>query len=380
MKKLFALLSLILLASCGEKGNSENATSANILENLTYSVDTVVVDSKGEIINLKYGMNWFDLSPDSKSLFIYDLDQTLFQEIDLDQMALKSIYPFEKEGPNGLGRSSYFQILPNGTLIIPTFPNLGIYNLQGELLSRINLNPKEIEGIDAPNPFALIYEILIDPQTEILYSLPGDFLEGVRALAVIDPKTKKGKMVKLPEMEKARNFKIFWNSDKGGSIQTENYTLDLIDDKLLITCTVGSGIYIYDTKTDSLEYVEIPHKIISTEKSGEIKNDVTVEEDFREELKKVGAQISYKKLHWDKARSQFYRLAGRSFFGDKRGDPSTYENYLLLYDQNLNLLGETKLNGLDKPLNNYFWKDGKLWSYVNVEDELGFAVFTFDFQ
>ena len=27
----------------------------------------------------------------------------------------------------------------------------------------------------------------------------------------------------------------------------------------------------------------------------------------------------------------------------------------------------------------YFFKDGKLYSYVNAEDELGFAVFTFDF-
>ena len=379
MRKLIPLLTLIILAACGEKGSSEKSESGNILENLTYSVDTVVVDSKGEIINLKYGMNWFDLSPDSKSLFIYDYDQTLFQEIDLEQMVLKGTYPFEKEGPNGLGRSSYFQVLPDGTLMIPTFPNSGIYNLQGEILSRMTLKPEDIEGVDAPNPFALIYEMLIDPKTEILYSLPGDFIKGVRDLAVIDSKTQKGEIVKLPEMEKAENFKIFWNSGKGGSIQTENYSLDLIDDKLFITCTVGSGIYVYDTKTDTLEYVDFPHKIIPTEKSGEIRNDVTLKEDFWEELKKVVSQVSYKELYLDDETSRFFRLAGRSFFGEKRGDPATYENYLLMYDQDLSLLGETKLDGLDKPLNSYFFKEGKLWSYVNVEDELGFAVFTFDF-
>ncbi|MBN7814338.1 DUF4221 family protein [Algoriphagus pacificus] len=378
MRKVLTICILGLLSACTGK-ESENSEPKNILENLSYSVDTVVVDSKGEIINLKYGMNWFDLSPDSRSLFIYDYNQTLFQEIDLDKMVLSNTYQFEKEGPNGLGRSSNFQVLPDGTLMIPTFPNSGIYNLQGEILSRINLNPEDIKGVDAPNPFALIYEILFDPKTEILYSLPGDFINGVRDLAVIDSKTQKGRIVKLPKMEKAENFKIFWNSDTGGSIQTENYTLEQIDDKLLITCTVGSGIYVFDTKTDSLSYVDFPHQLIPREKTGEIQNEVSTEEDFFQELRKVLSQVSFQELIWDEHSSRFYRLAIKSFVAEKKGDPTTYETYLLAYDKDLKLLGESKIEGLDQRLSNYFWKDGKLWSYVNVEDELGFAVFTFNF-
>ncbi|WP_339758247.1 DUF4221 family protein [Algoriphagus aquimarinus] len=379
MKKLIPVLFLIAIASCGEKGNSEKSKSDNILEDLTFSVDTVVVDSKDEIIDLKFGMRWFDLSSNKKSLFLYDYQQILFQEIDLDKMVLNHSYPFEKEGPNGLGRSSYFQILPDGTLMIPTYPNSGIYNLQGEMLSKINLNPDDIEGIDAGNPYALVYEILIDPNTGMLYSLPGDFIKAIRELAVIDPKSNSGKMIALPEMDKSANFRIFWNSEKGGSIQTENYSLSLIHDKLFITNTAASGIYIYDPKADSLEYVDFPHKIIPKEKSGTIRNEVSTEGDFWEELKKVGEQISYKELNWDEKSSRFYRFASKSFFGEKRGDPAKYENYLLVYDQELNLLGESKLNGVDQRLSEYFWKDGKLYSYVNVEDELGFAVFTFNF-
>jgi hypothetical protein len=36
--------------------------------------------------------------------------------------------------------------------------------------------------------------------------------------------------------------------------------------------------------------------------------------------------------------------------------------------------------GLEELPSNYFWKCGKLWSYVNVEDELWFAVFTLTFN
>lgn len=379
MKKLLLLFCIPLIFSCSQSGDSDDSGSGNILENLTYTTDTLVVDSKGEIINLKYGMSFFDISPDRKSLFVYDYEQTLFQEIDLDQMVLEGTYPFEKEGPNGLGRSSYFQILPNGTLMIPTFPNSGIYNLQGDLLTQIKLRPEDIEGIDASSPYALVYEILIDPKTGILYSLPGDFLVGVRELAVIDSKTNKGKTVKLPEMEKAGKFRVFWNSETGGSIQAENYTLTLIDDKIFITCTVGSGIYIFDPKTDSLEYVDFPHKIIPTEKSGEIQNEMSEQDVFWNEMKKVVSQVSYKELYWDRESSRFYRLASRSFLGEKRGDPAKYENYLLMYDRDLTLLGESAIDGLESSLDSYFWKDGKLYSYINADDELGFAVFNFDF-
>jgi hypothetical protein len=46
----------------------------------------------------------------------------------------------------------------------------------------------------------------------------------------------------------------------------------------------------------------------------------------------------------------------------------------------MELVGETLVNDLKSIPESAFFKDGKLWSYVNVDDELGFAVFTFDFN
>jgi hypothetical protein len=69
MKKLTPFLSLILLASCGEKGNSEKTESGNILENLTYSVDTVMVDPGEEllVLNSDY-IGYWSLSSDLTQL------------------------------------------------------------------------------------------------------------------------------------------------------------------------------------------------------------------------------------------------------------------------------------------------------------------------
>jgi hypothetical protein len=379
MRKLIPLLTLIVLAACGEKGSSEKARSENILENLTYSVDTLEVDSKGEIINLKYGMNWFDLSPDSKSLFIYDNDRTLFQEIDLSQMVLINAYPFEKEGPNGIGRPTSFQVLANKTMMIPTYANPGIFTLSGEQIRPFNLKPNDLTGSELTNGFAILSEMIWDSKSEKLISLPGDITSGVFELAVTNPNSQTVQMLQLPKMEMAKNFRVTQIEGEGGAAFTEVYRLLDLHDKILISCSVRSGIYLFDPKTDSLDFIDFSHQIISNEKSGEIKNDVSSQQEWYEEYKKVVSQVTYWKMNWDESTSRFYRLASRSILGESRQDPASFKVYLLIYDEKLNLLGESLIEGFNQFPSSYFFKDGKLYSYVNVEDELGFAVFTFDF-
>lgn len=84
-------------------------------------------------------------------------------------------------------------------------------------------------------------------------------------------------------------------------------------------------------------------------------------------------------MEWDPSRQMYMRLAMKSFLGETRSDPNTNEYYLFAYDQDFKLLGESKLELEERVDYSFFWKDGKLYSYVNIEDELGFAVFTFDF-
>jgi hypothetical protein len=52
---------------------------------------------------------------------------------------------------------------------------------------------------------------------------------------------------------------------------------------------------------------------------------------------------------------------------------------MYVYDRDFNLIGEAELSEKLAFPRDFFFKDGKLWSYVNVEDELGFAVMDFKF-
>jgi hypothetical protein len=91
------------LFSCGENDTAQETGSQNILENLSYSVDTLIVDPGEEIINLAFGLRLSDLSPDKKKLYLLNEVNQSLAVIDLDQLRLVDQNQFEKEGPNGIG-------------------------------------------------------------------------------------------------------------------------------------------------------------------------------------------------------------------------------------------------------------------------------------
>jgi len=67
MKKLLKIFFLALLASCGGK-ESESTEPVNILENLTYSVDTVMVNPGEDFLNLSNGLFPFSITEEKKRL------------------------------------------------------------------------------------------------------------------------------------------------------------------------------------------------------------------------------------------------------------------------------------------------------------------------
>lgn len=54
-------------------------------------------------------------------------------------------------------------------------------------------------------------------------------------------------------------------------------------------------------------------------------------------------------------------------------DPSSAKIYLSVYDKNFNLVAESKIPQLTKRVSRHFAKDGKIWIFENIEDEMGFV-------
>lgn len=82
---------------------------------------------------------------------------------------------------------------------------------------------------------------------------------------------------------------------------------------------------------------------------------------------------------WDRKNQVFYRFSYQEFaFESKIKENVKSKVYLTVLDKDLNQLGETLVPQLIKKPAKHFAKDGKIWIYENVEDELGFVRLAFD--
>lgn len=69
---------------------------------------------------------------------------------------------------------------------------------------------------------------------------------------------------------------------------------------------------------------------------------------------------------WDNESRYFYRFS----YTENEGKATVY---LTAYDEELNQIGETLVPELTKRPAKHFAKDGKIWIYENLNDEMGFV-------
>ncbi|MCU0401069.1 MAG: DUF4221 domain-containing protein [Algoriphagus sp.] len=383
MRKLFLFCVAPLMFSCG--GNSsEKAESGNILENLTFTVDTVIVDSGEDIFILNAGLGAKELNADKSTLMFFERDPLQLVEVDLDQLRLIRKTPFQKEGPDGMGPYLVgFQEGSAGEMFIQGFSTQAIFSKEGKITESLNVIPNGIDP-DLANDFSNLYQrVLYDFSRNRIYTQPSFEVLQKHELYLIDPKTKEALIKPIPEMKSVREFSGTLITTSGESKMFRYYGpgsfMAIENGKLLITSGAMSGIYWLNSETDSLNYVPIQHRNFPNRMDVTVANLPTDENQFFEDRRKVYAQLNYMEPLWDESRKMYLRLGKKTFLGENKGDPPTFEVFLFAYDKDFNVLGETKIEGLKQVPGNYFWKDGKLWSYVNLNDELGFAVMDFEF-
>ncbi|WP_057936862.1 DUF4221 family protein [Algoriphagus resistens] len=371
MRKPLLFICLTLFFSCSQSDRADNPKSENILENLTYSINTVLVDTGNEILDFSFRYN---ISPSPDSRFFYFLNKLKIQKIDLDHLNLVNSFSLEKDGPNSPGPTVGFYALSNGDFFFPNLQSPSIISGQGLKTKSWNLDKEDLVDSFPVEPSSIGNRIILDPKRRDLYSLPMNFETRDYYFAVIDSLGKRKKMVELTEFKWANKYLI--KSD--GEQKAQSITLQQLNELALISCSVGNETYSYAPSLDSLFYRKFPHEFVPSEKTGEVKNRVGNRVEFEEELKKLTHKISYWSFLWDDKSERYFRFASRAIDFDPDGWATGFEIFLIAYSEDLELIGETRVNGLSRIPFGAFFRDGKLYSNVNVEDELGFAVFTFN--
>lgn len=372
MKKLLPLLLLSILASCGGKGNSEKAESKNILEDLTYSIDTLILDVGDEIFNpgAYYGR---DLSEDLKTLYFFYEPEKEIHKYDLDELKLLGIYPLEADGPDAIPPYlNYFQALPNEEFYLADFAKTGVYSLSGKRVKDVRLQLEDVSGFGPEATFSLTNSVHLSPDKKKAISLPKNFDGPVEGLAVTDLESMNATMLAISQLDLTDKYNVTFKQGNGMTRSGDFQTLQLVNNLFFVCSGATSDIYTYDWQTDYLRHHSFPHQLVAKSKTGDFPTEVDSHERRREVMNEMRKQITFEDFYWDESRNLYFRLGSM-------GTKKDIEVFLFTYDEQLNLIGETKLKGMERMIYQAFLRNGKLYSYYVVEENPALVQFTFDF-
>jgi hypothetical protein len=380
MKKFAVLLLLPLIFSCG--GNSsEKAESGNILENLTFSVDTVVMDPGDQVVNVQYGPSLFGLSPDQKRYYFMQRNSGELTVFDLEEKKLIKKIQFEKEGPNAIPNFVYsFQLFDENRFLILDSRNVAVYDSSAGKVSSIPFGKDKFPDLTDEEGYSLATGIKGDDEKQLFVSLPNDPEKERVSLAFWNNSTSQSRLISLPEFGFLTKFTLVFregNSYSAASFASLNLRME--QDRVVAYSSATSSIYTYELGLDSLSYKTYTPKLIPTQAAVPEMIEFSSKEAFDEGIKKARAQIFFGDPLWDERRGIYLRFASITKPNANPELPAKSEVFLLAFDKELNQIGESKVEKLPSQPNWAFFKDGKLWFYVNVDDELGFAVMDFKF-
>ncbi|MDE0561126.1 DUF4221 family protein [Algoriphagus sp. NF] len=380
MQRLIVLLLFLFSLGCGSK-SSENAGADNILEKLTYSVDTVVIDPGDHLINLQFALLKSDISEDKKYLFHLHPSNQVLSVVDLNALKIEKQVQFEKEGPNAMPEFAIsIQHLASDNFLFLGMQNSGVFDLSTKKVKEIHRDSIRLEGVSTEKTYSYFYQLKAKTKENLLFSIPYDVESSRYSLAIFDMDSLKGKVIGLPEYGFLSQFELILREGRSYSAaNTASVMLSTFPEEVIIHSQGTSSIYRYDVERDSLEFKAYNHTLVPNQKTVPVSRELKSKKEFDEVVNSTSGQISFGDILWDEARGFFFRFASIRKPLSTPESPVRNDVFLFAYDKEFNLVGELEMKELDFQPSWPFFKDGKLWSYVNVDDELGFAVMDFKF-
>jgi hypothetical protein len=373
MKKLIYLLFLPLILSCG--GNSsDNSESGNVLENLTFSVDTVMVDAGDDILSLQWNLNLSTLSNDQKFLFNFNPKTNQIEVIDLEKLKLKKKFSLEREGPLGTGNPRGIHLDERGRLFMIGFKEIRIYSPSIDSMQLIKLNADNLNGLNPDESIGSEYKISNDGLKLITtYGVNEKIQQG---LAIIFLEELHVKKFPFELGQKIQPYvRSFFMDGKLMSQSIESIYLIEIDGVAVASSGHFNEAHLVDVEKASIIAKKYVSQITKNSKDfpTQTRGETFEEMDalYTESIK----QVDFGRFYFDENSKKVWRITNE--LDREIGDSLIFRQVLTVFDDKMNQLGEAEFK-ID-PNGFKFFKDGKLWSYVNVEDELGFAVMEFKF-
>lgn len=368
MKKLAVLFLLPLIFSCGGT-SSENAESGNF----KVSIDTVLIDAGDQLIFHQSGLSHTSLSNDQKKLYIFS-PRDQIQIIDLESRKLEEIIPTQKEGPLGTGMSYAIHLDQTGRLIFLGFSEVRFFSSDLSSMDLYRIGSESLTGLDPSDVFGVNTKMAADGKDfYIIYENSERLPQG---LARISFENKQVKKIPFDIASKVQPY--IYSLVMDGRLMSRGHDglfLELIENQLLLSTPYSNEAILFDLEKSTVTIKKFHSELTQDSKPIPVKTEGGSFSELQNLRQEAQKSVTFGPFIFDKKSQRVYRFS--QDLDREIGDSLVFKSILTVFDQDFNQLVEQEVS-VD-PLSKKFFKDGKLWSYVNVADELGFAVITFDF-
>ena len=377
LNKIIFLSVCFAFIGCAEKTDivDLSPTSPN------YSLDTVVIDPGDEILFLNSGLYPSRLSNDKKYLYNFDQSSLSLECIDLDILRLDSKIQFDREGPDGVGDNIWeLRVVGKDSILLAGFGTVGLFNVNGKKLADINL-----AEIGKDQQSGDLWNVLNPMQLPGNPSLYMGIVSAGRGKGYVvaqwDAFEDEYRTFSLSLFEKSKQFQAdFDDGTSAMSIGAGEY-LEIENHHVIMGFSATSAIHVLEPGADDFRLITYKEQLVPSEKT------ITFPEKIQDRsvLVKLLTQATEEILHyppfWDEVNGVYYRLSQELIYEEDAEplpnqflpDPSSAKIYLSVYDKNFNLVAESKIPQLTKRVSRHFAKDGKIWIFENIEDEMGFV-------
>lgn len=368
--KLLLILTCILL-SCGNRG--ENNT-AHILK---FELDTLMVDAGEEILDLKW--QDFAISPDGRFLYNFNGHDHTLEKIDLEELRLAKKLPFEKEGPNGtVNAVHYLHMLDNGHIHLSDKWTLGQFQLNGTRTVNYDLYNNGLDG-DVLTEYEHLYSNIILPeQPETVFVLVSNWKDKTYNLRKMDFGDRLITKYEIDPEQNLSKFSFKVPSLSKDPILKPYLYLSVGNGHLIISSNITNEIHLYNAKGDSLVSKNNQLRLTASEKTGKFPGTYATMEEMMVDYQKVLEDVNFSPPVWDKENKKYYRFSYTIDFEEEKEPDELFPEiknrkvYLSVYDKDFELLAEAPVPQLTNNPVQYFVREGDIWIFENIGDELGF--------
>lgn len=289
MKYIVTLIILLTLLSCGNR--VEKVVEDN---QLAFSMDTVVVDSKGEFLFLNWGMSTACISEDSKTLFNFNIQEPSLETIDLDKLKLINIQPFDKEGPNGVGNKGRGGIVLIGDdrILFKGWPSPDIFTTKGEKLPDLaglyGIKTKATE-----NGKDFMYEAVNVADPQFVYGIINENSVKNFEFGKLNLLDSSFQTYALPTWEKFDAFTITYDDGNTTDIWGPLIYVVNIQQQIIVSSNISSELYVYNPNSDSLHHFTYSYKLTKSEKTGSYPTEISDPKEFHNIFKSIYGDVSF---------------------------------------------------------------------------------------